>query len=335
VTTAVEAALARYGALTRDAMDPYLPDGEPGGLYTLVRDYPARGGKAIRPALLLATCQAVGGTLRSGLRPAVSLEMLHNAFLIHDDVEDSSLLRRGAPTLHARHGTGLAINAGDALAGLALGPLRQDPVLGPRIGALLVDELVRVVRQTTEGQAIELGWVRDATTGLTPADYLQMVAKKTSWYTTVAPLRMGALAGSRSTARFAALTRFGLHLGTAFQLRDDLLDIEGDAALGKDLHADLREGKRTLMMIHLLITVTGPDRAWLIDVLRRPGTAESAERLCALMVRHGSLEFARTVAAQATATAAAACEEAFAGLPPSEHLDVVRGMITFLADRRR
>jgi len=330
----VRSVLARYAELTRDAMAPYLAAGEPACyLYDLVRDYPARPGKGIRPALLLATCQAVGGTLRAGLPVAVAVELLHNAFLVHDDIEDGSVRRRGAPTLHRLHGVELAINAGDALAALALQPLRAEPGLGNRVSRMLLDELSATVRHTTEGQALELGWRRHAVIGLDAADYVRMVAKKTCWYTTVAPLRMGALAGSRSGGRSAALTRFGLHLGLAFQVRDDLLDLDGDAAADKDRYADLREGKHTLMLIHLLAESAPKDRARLVEQLTAPRPGSEAWMLD-LMHRHGSLDFARDFAAGVSAAAYDAFDEAFRGLPESEHLDFLRRVIPYMVDRR-
>ena len=91
--------------MTRDALSRYVPDTEPRQhLWDLVAEYPGRGGKAIRPALCLATTVAFGGELDEALPSAVALELLHNAFLVHDDIEDASLLRRGRPTLHAEHG---------------------------------------------------------------------------------------------------------------------------------------------------------------------------------------------------------------------------------------
>ena len=158
----VETTLAHYSELTRGAMDAFLIDGQPGGqLYDLVREYPGRRGKGIRPSLLLAACQAHGGTTREGLGPAVALEMMHNAFLIHDDVEDASTTRRGEPTLHELHGVGLAVNAGDALASMALQPLRDNGLLGTRVAELVLDDFLTMVRVTTEGQAMELGQPHD------------------------------------------------------------------------------------------------------------------------------------------------------------------------------
>lgn len=336
-STSAEAILARYGELTLTAMEKYLLDGQPSAyLYDLVRDYPQRGGKGIRPALLLATCQAFGGTLRAGLGPAVALEMLHNAFLIHDDVEDGSTRRRGQPALHELHGLGLAVNAGDALACLALQPLRDDPVLGARLSQMLISEFLTVVQQTTEGQALELGWRRHDVVDLEPADYLVLAGKKTCWYTTVAPLRMGSLVGSRGTARLGALTRFGLYLGIAFQIRDDLMNIDGSSAHGKDVHSDIREGKRTLMLIHLLAEAEEADRSWLVDYLTAPPGERPTggeERVCGLMYRCGSIDFAREYALGITAATYEAFDEAFAQVSASEHLDFIRRLVPYMLDR--
>ena len=105
----VEATLTEYARVTLEAMDGYLGPAEPSSyLYELVRDYPHRGGKGLRPGLLLATCLAHGGTLHDALDVAVAVEMLHNAFLIHDDLQDGSERRRGRPTLHAVHGLPLS-----------------------------------------------------------------------------------------------------------------------------------------------------------------------------------------------------------------------------------
>jgi geranylgeranyl diphosphate synthase type II len=332
----VEQTLAAYAQVTREAMAAFLPEGDRSPyLYALVRDYPHRGGKALRPALLLATCRAFGGSLRSGLAPAAALELLHNSFLVHDDVEDGSSWRRGLPTLHELHGIGLAVNAGDALASLALHPLHADPLLGPRLARMLVSELLETVRLTTEGQALELGWRRHGVMDVSVSNYMVMAARKSCWYSTVAPLRMGALCGARGAARLRELTRFGLYLGIAFQIRDDLLNIEGAAGSGKDVHSDLREGKRTLMLIHLLRKAEPEIRAWLVDVLSTPGTLSVAddERVRGLMNCYGSVEYAREFAAGVTAAAYTTCDVAFAQVESSAHVDFIREVIPYVLDR--
>jgi geranylgeranyl diphosphate synthase, type II len=334
----VEATLARYAALTRTAMEEFLVDGQPAGhLYDLIREYPGRGGKGIRPSLLLAACQAYGGAAREGIGPAVALEMMHNAFLIHDDLEDASPTRRGRPTLHELHGVGLAVNAGDALACMALQPLRDDGLLGTRIAQRVLDEFLAMVRVTTEGQAMELGWRRSNAVDLGPADYVSLTGKKTSWYTTVAPLRVGAIVGSRGTASLEALSRFGFLLGVAFQIRDDLLNLVGsDEAQGEELLADIREGKRTLMLLHLLGHATRAERDWLVRYLAAPERDRSTtdvRRVFDLMQTYGSLDFAFDYGAGIADAAGDAFDEAFAGLGASPHVSFIRGLIPYMLAR--
>ena len=228
-----------------------IAGGEPADyLYDLVRDYAARKGKGLRPGLLLAAADACGASTRTALPAAAALELLHTAFLIHDDVEDHSRLRRGRPTLHELHGAALAINAGDALANLAVRPLTSSAFPRYRSREVLA-ELRMAIRQTTEGQALELGWRRHAVVDLTPLDYLELVGRKTCWYTTMAPLRIGAQLG-RWQPEPAALDRLGFLAGCAFQIRDDLLDLAPGGQAGKAPRSDVVEGKRTLMLIHLL-----------------------------------------------------------------------------------
>jgi geranylgeranyl diphosphate synthase, type II len=335
----VEATLANYASLTGEAMDRYLRAAEPSTyLYELVGEYPRRGGKRLRPALLLATCLAYGGSIRDGLDVAVAVEMLHNAFLIHDDLQDGSERRRGHPTLHAMHGVPLAVNAGDALATLALRPLQAPGALGSRVARQVLDEVIAMILKTTEGQALELGWRRDNVVDLGPDDYLELVAKKTCWYTTVAPLRLGALIGSRGMAFLGPLSRFGFCLGAAFQIRDDLLSLADDGRHGKDALGDLREGKRTLMLIHLLADASPADREWLVDFLGRTeaeGGARDVGRVRRLMTRHGSLEFADDYANGLAEAAVEAFDEAFADVRPSAHLDFIRNLAPYVVSRHR
>lgn len=319
-------------------MEDFLESGQPSKyLYDLIRDYPRRAGKGIRPALLLASCQAHGGSLREALGPAVALEMLHNAFLIHDDLEDASPRRRGAATLHEVHGVALAVNAGDALAALALQPLMESSLLGSRVSRRLIEEFLLMIRQTTEGQALELGWRRDNVVDLGPADYLRLVVKKTCWYTTVAPLRLGAIVGSRDTAALDSLSRFGLYLGIAFQIRDDLLSMLGSCERhGKEALGDIREGKRTLMLIHLLATAAGRDRVEVVDYL---ASAESERtlvdglRVLELMEAYGSLAFAREYADGMMVAACEAFDDAFAGARGAAATEFIRELIPYVITR--
>lgn len=333
--------LARYSTITAEAVRGHLEDGNPSPwLDELVRDYPSRGGKAIRPALCLATCVAFGGRLEEALPSAAAIELAHNAFLVHDDIEDGSELRRGHATLHERHGVPLAINAGDALLVRVAAPLRENRhLLGGRMAAAVAEEFEQMARHTVGGQATELGWRRDVVVDLGPDDYLDLIMRKTCWYTTIHPLRVGALIGSWNRADLDPLVRFGFYLGAAFQIQDDLLNLEGDEDLyGKERCGDLYEGKRTLMLIHLLSEASPAERAEVVAFLRGERSSRSPEavdRVLGLMARHGSLEFARAFGEGIAGAAGDAFEIAFAGVPDSPERRFVHDLIDWMLRRDR
>jgi len=331
-----ETLLERYRRSAADEVERRLPRGEPREwLYEPMADYPRRGGKGLRAALCMATCAAFGGAESDALPAAAALELAHNAFLIHDDIQDDSLWRRGRPTLHRREGLPLALNVGDALALLSFEVLRAG---GARRSARLTEELSTAMWRTLEGQAIELGWRRDGLTDLTPGDYLDLVLRKTCWYTTIAPLRMGALIGAAGPVDLAALSRFGLFLGAAFQITDDVLNVTGaNAAYGKESRGDLREGKRTLMVIHLLAVARPAERDAVVAFLRPDAerTEAQIDWLGALMADRGSIAFARDFARGVADAAAASFPAAFGAAVRSDAAEMVRGLVDYVVDRAR
>jgi geranylgeranyl diphosphate synthase, type II len=348
VTTApadvdVETTLLEYARLTRRVMERYLPNsGTAGdaGLAPLVRDYPDRPGKGIRPSLLLASCEGHGGSVRAALGPAVAVEMLHNAFLIHDDLEDESVLRRRGPTLHRLHGVPLAVNAGDALALLALAALNDRSELGTRLGERVTSEVLEMARLATVGQDMELQWRRHNVVDLAVADYLDLVLHKSCSYTTMYPLRIGAIIGTHGAiddGHLADLSAFGFYLGAAFQIRDDLLNLTGSVErYGKEVLGDLHEGKRTLPLIHVLGNAGDRDRVWLAEYLARPiedRSATEAEHLLGLMRRYGSIELATTWQDAIAAAAYDAFETAFGALGSGRHIAFLRAMVPYMVER--
>lgn len=340
-STAFLAQLEGYGDLARQAARTYLAgDDLSPHLQAPAVEYLERGGKGLRPALCLATCEAFGGDQQAVLPSAAALELLHTAFLVHDDLEDDSDLRRGEPTLHRQYGPALAINAGDGLAVFALAALRDNERrIGPRLASRIWSEFDFMARQTVDGQARELGWLRDRRTDLTPSDYLDLIMKKTCWYTTVLPLRIGVLIGARRVVDLGPMLRFGFFLGAAFQIRDDLLNLTGSPALyGKESLGDLREGKRTLMLIHLLAAARPRDRRRLIRYLAlEPGerSGEVRSTILEMMHDHGSLAFADEFARGIARYADVAFERAFAEVPDSPSRRFVQQLIPYMVDRDR
>jgi geranylgeranyl diphosphate synthase, type II len=257
-----------------------LPERNPysAQLYDLMLDYPLREGKALRPALCIATCRALGGGLEAVLPSAAVLEMYHNAFLIHDDIEDGSEKRRDQPTLHRKHGTAIAINVGDAMLALTLQPLLDNMRLISMGAALRVLQLIaRMAQESAEGQAIELAWIRDVHWGVTDRDYVRMVHKKTSWYTFIAPMMIGATIAGATSGQLQRLWVVATLMGTAFQIQDDVLNIRGDEKLyGKEILGDLWEGKHTLILIHALRHASAADRERALQILKKARPLETA-----------------------------------------------------------
>jgi len=339
-TDVVEERLAAVHQTVRRAMLDAIPDAEPHQwLYRVTRSYPSRPGKALRPALCLAAAGAFGGDPAAAMPAAVAIELLHNAFLVHDDIVDGSQRRRGRPTLSAEFGTALALNAGDALAVFSNRVLRHyvqalDRNLGDRLNA----EFEVMALRTLEGQATELGWRHDDVRDLTPEHYLDLIMHKTCWYTSIHPLRVGALLGSNGTADLRPMVRFGFHLGAAFQIQDDLLNLEGDEReYGKEIDGDLFEGKRTLPLIHLVTAATGADRATVDRYLgldRSERSTELVSEIRALLDEYGCIEYARAYAQGIADTAVDAFDVAFAEAQPGPDLEFVRAVIPYMVGRR-
>jgi geranylgeranyl diphosphate synthase type II len=337
----VEDRLREVGRLVRREMLDAMPDGEPHQwLYGPMREYPSRPGKALRPALCLSAGRAFGAKPDDVLGIAVAIELLHNAFLVHDDIADGSEIRRGRPTLAAAHGMAAALNAGDGLAIIASQVLRRAVRrLDRELADLVMSEFDTMAMRTLEGQATEIGWQTDNVDNLTPEDYLELIMHKTCWYTTIHPLRVGAMVGSGGTVDLGPLVRFGFHFGAAFQIRDDLLNLIGDEhTYGKEILGDLYEGKRTLTLVHLMASATGADRELLQDYVRRSRaqrTPDLVHRIRSMMDDYGSITFTREYAEGILLVAEDYFENAFADAQPGPDLDFLRSLVPYVWARWR
>lgn len=331
--------LAAYRKLITRELLEILPVGGPPYLYDLVSSYPRRPGKGLRGALALAVCRALGGNDRYAMNAAVLAELLHNAFLVYDDVQDGSLARRGGATIHHEHGIGIAVNVANATNLVALRCiLEQRAVVGSETSWLIAQETERMMGHSLEGQAIELGWIRDNVCDLTPRDYLRMCLKKTSWYSFIYPLRLGAIVaqGAQPADRFC---RFGWYVGAAFQIQDDLLNLTGTfAKYGKEIMGDLVEGKRTLPLVHLLGACTSRERRALelfLGRLRHTRERSDVRWVLELMQRRGSITFARKAARQLAGGALFEALAALRDVPESAYKRFILEMVLFVVNRDR
>jgi geranylgeranyl pyrophosphate synthase len=265
--------------------------------------------------------------------------MLHNAFLVHDDIEDGSECRRGLATMHRRVGVPIAVNTGDAMNALSMRLFRKcGERLGPATALRIFDEVDHLLTETLEGQAMELGWVRDNDLTVGVDDYLRLVLKKTAWYSFIHPMRIGALVANGDDQNLSRFDRFGYLLGLAFQITDDVLNVNGNVArYGKEINGDLWEGKRTLLLTHALGRANETDRAWISDFLARPRERRLPREVLQLhqiVARAGSIQWAQEAAATLAEAAAREFDSAaFAGVPASPDLEWLRACIDFLVQR--
>lgn len=272
-------------------------------LYKMMLDYPARSGKGLRSAQCLMICEALGGNPENALNTAAALDLLQNWVLIHDDIEDGSELRRGEPCLHKKHGTPIAINVGDALHCKMWRLLYKNvKYLGLEMTLEIIKEFTRLSDLVVMGQHIELSWMEDQRWDLREQDYFTMCEHKTAWYTCITPCRVGAIIANALSEIVDSFIPIGRALGVAFQIQDDILNLIGDEdKYGKEIAGDIAEGKRTLIVIHLLNSCTETEAeevCAILDKSRNEKTKEDYKRVIELMKRYSSIEYARNQAKQ-------------------------------------
>jgi octaprenyl-diphosphate synthase len=282
------------------------------------------GGKRLRPILLLLAARLSGYQGPRGVRLACAVELLHTATLIHDDVVDQAPLRRGQPSANAQWGDDASVLVGDHLYSKSFALLVRD-----NDGAVM-ETLARATVSMTEAEVYQLQLKRSGLTS--EADYVRIITQKTASFMS-ACCRIGALLGGVPHDQLEALTRYGLHIGIAFQMSDDSLDFVADERrLGKAVAADLREGKRTLPLIAMLERASAAEADRVRGMLRRralePAEIDEIRRL---VVEHDGVDYARE-RAQAYARAAKADLKAFA---PSEEREVLTLVADFVVDRDR
>ncbi len=268
------------------------------------------GGKRLRPALLVLSARACGYTGRDHFTLAAVIEMIHTATLLHDDVVDESSLRRGHATANAMFGNAASVLVGDFLYSRAF-------QLMVGLGSMRVLEIVSdATNVIAEGEVMQL--INSGDADLDEACYLGVIQRKTAKLFEAAA-QLGAVLAGATPEREAALARYGMHLGTAFQLVDDVLDYSGElTAIGKNLGDDLAEGKMTLPLIRAL-AVANPQDAALIRGAITGGRLTEFAPVVDVLARTGALDYARE-RARIESDAAARCVSDLAASPQRESL---------------
>src|SRR5215210_5187679 len=230
----------------------------------------ASGGKRVRPALTLLSAAAVGGdaSRQNVVRMATVMEFLHTATLVHDDIIDNAETRRNRPSINSRFGNQTAVLMGDWLYMSAFETSLQERSLP------ILDILTAVTRKMTEGELLQLTLL--GRTDVSEEQYLDILQRKTA-YLFSACCEIGAILGGADDQQRNALREYGMNLGTAFQVVDDLLDFTATGeALGKPAGVDLLEGKLTLPLIYLL--ESNPSLRASLQTIMHEGNYEKVER---------------------------------------------------------
>lgn len=304
------------------------------------RMYVESGGKSMRPAMLLWSCSAVGGSQEDAIPAAAAVELYHTWTLVHDDIIDRDERRRGGSSVHAEfegraaselgldartaahYGLSFAILAGDVQHAWAVGLLGRCPQAGrdPALVLRLVAELEGpVLAAIAQGEALDLQYALRPVGKVTERQILNMISLKTAALYSFAA-RAGGLLGLGSFRpnhrHVASLAKFGRLCGMAFQLQDDILGVLGeDKRLGKPVGSDIREGKRTTILCRAWRRASAQQRQVLVNALGNPAAGdEDIKEASRILLRTGGIAHTRSLA-RAYVTAAL---DALRPLPPSD-----------------
>ncbi|MGH2748273.1 MAG: polyprenyl synthetase family protein [Actinomycetota bacterium] len=222
------------------------------------------GGKRIRPSFCYWGFRSAHGSHGGEIvRAAASLELLHTFAIVHDDIMDAADERRGEPTIHSKHGTSVALLAGD-LALVLADALFAGSGFPPEMVLCAFDAYSRMRREVIAGQYLELAYSREP--AMSEEDARRIAVLKSGCYSVEEPMLIGASLGGAKDELLAGLARFGRPLGEAFQLRDDLLGTFGEpASTGKPVDSDLREGKRNILFAKAVAALAGEERTFFLS----------------------------------------------------------------------
>jgi geranylgeranyl diphosphate synthase type I len=318
----MEEELERRAALVTATIEKLLPVMHPRGLYEASRHLVDSGGKRLRPSMLLLAAEAAGGEALALAPAAVSIELVHNFTLIHDDIMDNADVRRGRPAVHKIWGQSGAILAGDTLYSKAFQVLGMTAASPERIlGAM--NMLSRTCTAICEGQWLDMEF--ESKDRVTENEYMEMIEKKTG-VLYGASAGMGGLLAGASPEVVRALDEFGRLTGMGFQLQDDVIDLlTPEEVSGKRQGGDLVEGKKTLIMIH----------AFANDVVvpvfsKKDASAEEIFRSISILEGSGSIEYARSRAEEMVVQGKRALDV----LPPSPAKETLLELADYMIRRR-
>ena len=302
-----------------------------------VRDYPERKGKYLRPTLLLLTAKAMGVSVKKALKTAAAMQLSEEWMLAHDDFEDDSLKRRGKLALHRVYTPEFAVNAGDMLHGIMWKILRDNlPQMNLKMYMAIIDEFYIMLMRTILGQGVEIKWMQSNLKRFSDDQWFFVADGKTSYYTSTLPIRLGAVIAGASQVQLEKITAFGLNLGRCFQLIDDVLDVTSDFSGLKQKGGDVYEGKKTVILGHLLRRSNKKDRDRINEILKKKREKKSqaeVDWVIGKMHGYGSIDYAKDLAKIHKQRAEKIFEKDLKFLSGQPARDQMKSLITFILER--
>ena len=323
----VAEALRAYGVRIDAYLEELIPRGSEDFLAEPVWHHMDTGGKRIRPALCLLTCESLGGRADDALPFAAGVELLHNMLLLHDDIEDGDEVRRDQPTVWKRFGVPNAVNAGDYLLARALAAVlrtRVDPGRQVRLAQVFNDAYER----TVEGQALDINSRANADWSVD--DYMRMVVLKTGRYLALGMVG-GAIIADADDRVIDAVYSMGETLGPAFQIRDDVIDLTYGKGRGGEIGCDIKEGKPSALYAYAMGQAAPAQREALLAIMAKPRddtTDADVQAVVRIYEDTGAMAFAERTADELVQQAYATIETL-----PLASKGLLQGIADFIAKR--
>jgi geranylgeranyl diphosphate synthase type I len=322
-----------------------LKKGDPQVLFDGCWKYFEYGGKRFRPALIALSCEALGGNPKDTIIAGAALEIAHTFLLIHDDIEDFSETRRGKPCLHITYGTPHALNMGDYL----MMKIYETLLSAKKIWGLektmkILDLMTEMLLITGEGQAMEIDQRDKDLSEATMEWYEKLSLHKTGYYSGGSPCAIGAVIAGGNEKQIEALKKFGFAIGVAFQIQDDILNVtmsEGEektapgtsgGGYGKDFAGDIKEGKRTLLIVHAFENADKGEKERMGKLVgKKDISLTEKKKVIEIMKKYDSIEFAKNYATRIMEDAVKKLKKE---IPETERGKKLESIAKFLIERK-
>jgi geranylgeranyl pyrophosphate synthase len=322
-----------------------LPNNLPEEFDTMVNEYVHRRGKYGRPTIILLWAKLHGANIEDALMPAATMQLSEDWILVHDDIEDSNEFRRGKPAAHMLYGIPQTINAADYLHILDWKMAFKtrkilEETLDKEIADLYLDRFFHMILKTSEGQYIDMKLTSSKDiTNFTLEDYFKSIQAKAGYYSVYGPMMLGAIIAGKDKTYIEKIEKYGIAIGNAFQLKDDILDCTSTKEeLGKTIGNDVLEGVKTPILLHTVKNASEEDLETLKTIYakdRKDKTQKDIQIALNLFAKYDAYTYAKKLVDDLAQKAIDNFEEETKSLPENEVKQLARGAIKKMVVRKK